>query len=97
MEREFVTVINIEKGIIMLVESNGSLSSYRQRGINNLNINEINQEINSGRLAKDWNNYNELPINYSISFEDPEVCGRAVATYGRVLYNKRETRKVVKH
>lgn len=85
MEREYITAISIENGIILLIEPNGQLGMYHQRGIKTLTKPEINSEIRAGRLNPNWDNFPELPRNYSISFEDPEIMGRAIATYSLIL------------
>ena len=55
--------------------------------------------IKIGALSKDWINYKELPRNYSISYEDPEIQGRALATFTEryadavIAYAKAKARK----
>lgn len=85
MNREYITAISIEAGLIFLIEPNGELGWYRQRGIKTLTEAEIRSEVASGRLNPAWAKYPELPRNYSISFEDPEIMGVARATYELVL------------
>lgn len=91
-ERHYLTAISIINGIILLIEEDGSINEYRQRGIQTLSPNVINSEIRHGRLNSYWRNYPELPANYSISFEDPEIMGRAIATYPAVLKIRRDKR-----
>lgn len=86
--REYLTAIAIRKGIIQLIKPNGEIGYYRQRGIEGYlkkycqNSAEMEKSlIKSGRLVKDWRNYPELPRNWSISFEDTEIMGRAYATF----------------
>lgn len=85
--------ISIVNGIIMLIETDGQLSYYRQRGISTLSDSEIANEIKCGRLDGRWKDVQELPRNYSIYYEDEEIMGRATATYELVLRKKREMRK----
>lgn len=91
-ERQYLTAISITNGIILLIEEDGTLNEYRQRGIQTLSPNIINSEIRHGRLNSYWRNYPELPANYSISFEDTEIMGRALATYPAVLKIRRDKR-----
>lgn len=93
MQREYVTAISINKGLILLIDLDGEVRAYRQRGINTLTQNEINREIHMGRLLSIWETYKELPKNYSISFEEPRIMGRAVATYQLVLDKERNRKK----
>lgn len=80
-ERQYLTAIQIERGIIILIEPNGELGYYRQRGIHKLSSNIVIGKIASGELAADWERYKELPVNYSISYEDTEIMGRARASF----------------
>lgn len=91
--REYLTAVHIINGIILLIEPDGSLGEYRQRGIQTLSPYAIQNEIKRGRLNANWKKFPELPKNYSIAFEDVEIMGRALATYPLVLKIKREGRK----
>lgn len=91
--REYITAISIESGIIMLIKPDGDIGFYRQRSIDTLTASEINKEISAGRLSSQWKSYQELPKNYSISFEDPQIMGRAIATYPLVLKKNRLAKK----
>lgn len=86
--REYITAVAIKAGIIQLIAPNGEICYYRQRGIDSYlrkycqNSTEMEKSlIKSGKLVKDWKNYPELPKSWSISFEDPEIMGRAYATF----------------
>lgn len=91
--REYLIAVHIINGIILLIEPDGSLGEYRQRGIQTLSPNVIKSEIRNGKLNAHWKSYPELPKNYSITFEDAEIMGRALATYPLVLKIQREKRK----
>ena len=80
-EREYLTAITIVGGIITLIDNNGSVQYYRQRGIKRLTDKQRHILINIGLLQRDWERYKELPSHISISFEDPSIMGRARATY----------------
>lgn len=80
-EREYLTAISIDKGIILLIEPNGELAKYRQRGINQVNQALRNHLIACGMLVPNWEKFKELPRNYSIEFEDEEIMGKARATF----------------
>ncbi len=79
--REYLVAIYIEAGLITLIEPDGEIGIYRQRGIKQLNKNQIAMVIAQGGLATDWENYKELPKHWSISFEDEEIMGKARATF----------------
>lgn len=80
-QREYLTAITIIGGIITLLDSNGSIVYYRQRGINKIPEQQRNALISAGFLQRNWANFKELPSHISISFEDPEIMGRARASY----------------
>ena len=80
-EREYLTAITVVGGIITLIDSNGSIQYYRQRGIKKLTDKQRHLLIKIGLLQRDWERYKELPGHISISFEDPSIMGRARATY----------------
>lgn len=88
-EHEYLTAIEIEKGIIKLIGVNGDIEFYRQRGIQKLPKDIVNRLIANGELYKNWEKCKELPRNYSISYEDSEIQGRALATFPAYLKYKR--------
>lgn len=80
-ERKYLTAIAICSGIISLIDEEGQIRYYRQRGIQKFNNKQRSVLIAAGLLRRDWEMYKELPSNISISFEDPEIMGRAQASY----------------
>ena len=80
-ERQYLTAIGIQKGIIGLIEDDGTIGYYRQRGIQRIETSKRAVLIKIGALDKDWASYKELPPHYSISFEDPDIMGRARASF----------------
>ena len=80
-EREYVTAISIQKGIITLIEPDGQIAMYRQRGIEKLTESQVAEEIKSGRLSATWYMAQPLPNHYSSSCEEPRIMGRARASY----------------
>ena len=80
-EREYLTAITVVSGIITLIDSNGIIQYYRQRGIKKLTDKQRQMLISIGLLQRDWEKFKELPSHISISFEDPSIMGRARATY----------------
>lgn len=80
-EREYLTAITICSGIITLIDYNGNICYYRQRGIGKFTDKQRQILIGAGLLQRNWEQYKELPRHISISFEDPEIMGRARATY----------------
>ena len=80
-QREYLTAIWVDKGIIQLIDVDGVIRCYRQRGLRQLKPAVINKLVASDRLVKNWDCFKELPSNYTISFEDEEIQGKARATY----------------
>lgn len=81
MTREYITAIHIEKSIIQLIQPNGSIGFYTQRGLRQYSNSQINVLIARGQLDPNWKSFPELPKNWSISFEEPSIMGRAYATF----------------
>lgn len=80
-ERKYLTVISIEGAIITLIEPNGTIGRYHQRGLQRVDAVDMRHYIHIGLVDQRWVNFKELPRNYSISYEDPELMGRALATF----------------
>ena len=80
-ERQYLTAVSIIAGVITLIDYNGNLQQYRQRGIKRFSDKQRQVLISCGLLVQNWEKYKELPSNISISFEDPEVMGKAQASY----------------
>lgn len=80
-QRRYLTAISIVGGIITLINEQGDIETYTQRGIRRLDKNKIAACVQRGVLVQNWQCFYELPSNISISFEDPEVMGRARATF----------------
>lgn len=79
--REYLTAVSIEAGIITLIEPNGQIGFYRQRGIGALGTIAQTMLIKRGLLDPRWSQAKELPRNWSIEFEDEEIMGKAQATF----------------
>lgn len=80
-ERQFLTAITVVAGIITLIDENGQIAMYRQRGISKYSEKQIKVLLSAGLLDPRWKMYKELPKHVSIFFEDPEIMGKAQATY----------------
>lgn len=86
---ERVTAVSIEQGVIQLIEPNGEIGWYRQRGITGrLTQHQIAIAVNTKLLHPRIFELQELPKNYSISFEDEEIQGKACATFDTTELNK---------
>ena len=81
LDRQHLTAITIVAGIITLIERDGTLGYYRQRGITNLPKDQMQMYMMSGALNPSWGSFKELPRNYSITFENERVMGKAYATF----------------
>lgn len=75
--KEYVVAIYIDRGIISLIEPDGTIGWYRQRGIQNIPKEYLDELISTGRLNDNWSMFKELPKNYYIYFEDESILGRA--------------------
>lgn len=80
-ERKYLTATTIIAGIITLIDENGEIKYYRQRGITQLSDEFKMQLINVGFLDRYWYNYKELPRDITVSFEDEEIMGKASASF----------------
>lgn len=86
---ERVTAVSIEQGVIQLIEPNGEIGWYRQRGITGrLTQHQIAIAVNAKILHPRVFELPELPKNYSISFEDEEIQGKACATFDTTELDK---------
>lgn len=79
--RKYLTVLCIEKAIIALIEEDGEINFYRQRGIENYSIADRRKFVRDDLLDEKWSTYKEIPSNYSISFEDPYIMGKAYVNF----------------
>ena len=79
--REYITAISIEAGIVTLIEPDGNIGYYRQRGITKLTDYQKAALINMRLLDPQWARYREVPSNWSIEFEDEEIMGKAHVTF----------------
>lgn len=80
-ERVYLTAIEISMGIITLIDDDGDIKNFRQRGIQRIDPRILGMLISRGYLFKGWKTIPELPAHYSISFEDEEIMGKARATF----------------
>lgn len=80
-EREYLTAVAIDKGIITLIEPEGMIGFYRQRGIRALSDRQREMLIKNNLLDERWAQAKELPKHWSIAFEDEEIMGKARATF----------------
>lgn len=78
---EYITAIEINKGLIKLIDVDGEIRVYRQRKIQNNSPYIIQLSIQRGELHPSWSKVKELPYNYVISFEDEEIMGKAKPTW----------------
>lgn len=78
--RQDRTAVSVYQGIIKLIELDGSIVEYAQRGIRRLSRQVLNEQIYKGALSTRALTLQELPKDYSIHFE-VRGMGRAVANY----------------
>ena len=81
IERQYLTALKIVGGIITLIEPDGGIGHYYQRGMQRVKVSRMKQLISVGAVDARWESLKELPKHYTISFEDPEIMGRAYASF----------------
>lgn len=80
-ERIYLTATSVHKGIIQVIMPNGELALFAQRGLKKLTPSDATIAIERGLIDPAAFGLPELPFHISISFEDPAVQGRAVASF----------------
>lgn len=86
-EKVYLTVLSIECGIITLIDQDGSIARYRQRGISNIDMDKKRILISMGMLSENWSIFPELPSLTEIYYEDLEIRGIARKTYPSEIIN----------
>lgn len=81
VEKQYLTAISVSGGIITLIELDGTIGYYRQRGMNRVDTGIMMNLIAMGVVNPRWSILQEIPKHYVISFEDPAVMGRAYVTF----------------
>ncbi len=81
IEREYLIAISIDAGLITLIDPDGEIGVYRQRGIDKFNDVQLDYLVQNRFLNKSWRNYKEVPKNWSLSFDDTEMMGKARVTF----------------
>jgi len=86
-ERLHLTAISVHKGVIQVIMPDGNIALFAQRGIKKLTPNEAMVAIERDLVEPKAFGLRELPSNISISFEDPTIQGKAVASFNKnILY-----------
>ena len=80
-EKVYLTATYIVGGVIELIDENGCIAYYRQRGLEHISEEQKLLLISMGMLNRYWANYPELPGHVSIYYEDEEILGNAKAAY----------------
>ena len=80
-EKEYLTAIDIRAGIIRLIEMDGSIGTYRQRGIEKYSPEQLAKLVGLGLLDAMWVRYPSLPGYKKITYEVPDIMGRARGTF----------------
>ena len=83
-EKQYFTCIAIVAGIITLIDADGAIREYRQRGIENFDEKLIFVLQNLGMLDPKWRMYEVLPDNIRLCYEDEYLMGKARAFYPKV-------------
>ena len=75
LEKEYMTVIRVQKGLISLIEPDGSIATYRQTRIMDLKEEDRQTYIDQGILSPDWAKYPQIPKHYLIYSENEDTEG----------------------
>lgn len=81
MNRVYVTAVAFDRGLISVVEPDGKMGYYSQRGVGKLDKNVFFSLVRKGHLRKDIWKFKEFPKDYSLVNEDPEALGRIFVTF----------------
>lgn len=81
VSKEYITAISIFDGLIQLIEPDGTIGYYRQRDIDKLTPEQFERCVRAGVLRPDIMQFPELPKNYVIEFEEPQIMGKARANF----------------
>lgn len=85
--RVVLTAVSIYMGVIQVINKDGSIGFYAQRGIKKLKPDEQAYAIENGIINPKAFSLRELPRNYSVRFED-SCMGRPVVNFNKDwLYN----------
>lgn len=76
-----LTAVAVDKGLITVINEQGHLEHYAQRGIAIYNNEQKYALVKAGKLNPAALSFKELPRNIRIQYECPDVQGRAYATY----------------
>lgn len=72
--------VGIDRGIISLIEPDGEIGHYAQRGITVMDRKVLNEQIYKGALNSNALMLQELPREIKLKYEVPGM-GRAAANY----------------
>ena len=81
-KNKVLTAISIYKGVITLIDEDGEVKHYLQRGIESMTMMKKAELGRQNLLDFDASlAYKDLPKDISIEFEDPSVQGKVYVTY----------------
>ena len=87
-ERLYLTAVAIDMGIVQVIMPDGQTGLFAQRGIRKLTPDEATTAIERGLINPSAFGMRELPSNISISFERPDIQGRAIASFNKMVLYK---------
>jgi len=76
-----VLTLNISGGIITLLDEEGNLSYYKQKGIARMGRDRKERLIREGVLDREVDRFKALPSKYRLVWEDASVMGRPEDTF----------------
>ena len=89
VSKEYITAISIFDGLIQLIEPDGTIGYYRQRGIDKLTPEQFERCVRAGVLRPDIMQFPELPKNYVIESKNHKSWVKHV----RILGCRKEFRR----
>ena len=90
-EKVYSTAIAIDRGLISLIMENGTIGYFLQRGVHCVSEEDKAKLVYKGLLIPNYKNFKELPANYKIEFEEPDIQGRAKVSF----YTKEQLKKIL--
>lgn len=87
-ERYYVTLVSYDRGIISVVNPDGKIGTYTQRGVHKLNEMQYRMAVGAGMLRPDARNFKDFPKEFTLNNERPDIMGRVKVTFNIEQLNK---------
>lgn len=90
-EKVYLTALAIDRGLISLINEDGTIGYFLQRGVHCVSEEDRAKLVYKGLLVPNYKNFKELPANYKLEFEEPDIQGRARVSF----YTKEQLKKIL--